>query len=428
MSVAALLARFSLAGLVVMVLLASVIYVLARDAGRKQAIDSAEQVAAVTARGIVEPRLSPELVAGDPTALARFDDAIQRYVLTPSLVQVKVWDADGRIVYSNERQLIGQVFDLGQDESDALTGKRGINSEISDLTRSENEFERPFGKLLEVYTGVRSLDGEPLLFEAYFKYDAVLSAGDAQWRSYAPPALAALVLLQLVQIPFAWSLARRLQRQEQDRRRLLQHAVDASDAERRRIAGHLHDGVVQQLTGLTYSFDAARLDGPDAGRDEGLVRHAATQLRSSTAELRTLLVDIYPPNLAEEGLPAALTELAEGLHNRGTEVAVDVDSAADLPLESSSVLFRSAQELLRNVVAHAGARKVDLRAVSDGHTARLVVQDDGCGFDPTDLHQQRAAGHLGLRALGDLVAQAGGRLHVTSAPGQGTRAEVTVPR
>ena len=426
-SVAALVTRFSVAGLVVMVLLASVIWVLAREAGREQAIDSAQQVTAVTAEGIVEPRLSAGVVGGDPGALAGFDEAMQRYVLTDSLVRVKVWNADGRIVYSNESDLIGRQFQLGVDEREALLSQQGTDSEISDLTRPENEFERPFDKLLEVYTGVRSQTGEPLLFEAYFRYDAVAKAGEAQWRSYAPPALAALLLLQLVQIPFAWSLARRLQRQQQDRQRLLQHAVDASDAERRRIAGHLHDGVVQQLTGLTYSLDAARLDRPNPGRDAELVRQAATQLRSSTGELRSLLVDIYPPNLAEEGLPAALTELAEGLENRGVQVALDVDSAADLTPEVSSVLFRSAQEVLRNVVAHSGAQSVELQAVSDGHIATLMVEDDGRGFDPADLQQQRAAGHLGLRALRDLVAQAGGRLVITSAPGEGTRAEVTVP-
>ncbi|SDS58688.1 Histidine kinase-, DNA gyrase B-, and HSP90-like ATPase [Friedmanniella luteola] len=426
-SVPGLVVRFSLAGLVVMVLLASVIAALAREAGQDQAIDAAQEVTAVTARGIAEPRLTAQLVDGDPEQLTAFNDAMQRYVLTGSLVRVKLWDADGRVVYSDESRLIGRRYPLGEEEREALVDQRGTDSEISDLTQEENEFERPFGKLLEVYTGVSSSDGEPLLFEAYFRYDAVAAAGQAQWRSYAPPALAALLLLQLVQIPFAWSLARRLQRQQQDRQRLLQHAVDASAAERRRIAGDLHDGVVQQLTGVTYALDAARLEGLDAERDAALVRETAVQLRSSTAALRSLLVDIYPPNLAEEGLPAALTELAEGLQNAGVRVALDVESAADLTPEVSSVLFRSAQEVLRNVVAHSRAQRVEVQARSDGQTAVLVVDDDGRGFDQADLEEQRAAGHLGLRALGDLVARAGGRLEVTSAPGQGTRAEVSVP-
>ena len=352
---------------------------------------------------------------------------MQQYVLNDSLVRVKVWDADGRIVYSDESRLIGLTFPLGEEERDALAEQGRPDSEISDLGREENKFERPYGKLLEVYVGVKSTSGEPLLFEAYFRYEAVADAGQQQWKSYAPPALAALLLLQLVQIPFAWSLARRVERQQQDRQQLLQHAVDASDAERRRVAGDLHDGVVQHLTGLTYALDAARLQGPDPDRDAELVRTTAAELRNTVGQLRSLLVDIYPPNLAEEGLPAALSELASGLENAGMRVELDVDSTADLPPEVSSVLFRSAQEVLRNVVTHSRAQTVELQAVSDGSTAVLVVDDDGQGFDQSELASRSSNGHIGLRALGDLVARAGGKLTVTSAPGRGTRAEVRLP-
>jgi signal transduction histidine kinase len=426
-SAAALVARFTIAGVVVMVLLATAFAVLARQAGKNQAVELAEQVTAVTAHGIAEPRLTRAVVRGDPKALTEFNDAMDRYVRRGSLVRVKVWNKDGRIIYSDESRLIGQTFPLGPEEREALLEQGPPDSEISDLTRTENTYDRPYGKLLEVYVGVPAQTREPLLFEAYFKYDAVREAGWQQWRNYAPPALAALLLLQLVQIPFAWSLARRLERQQQERQQLLQHAVDASDAERRRIAGDLHDGVVQQLTGLTYALDAARLQGPDPDRDIELIGRTATQLRTTTGELRSLLVDIYPPNLAEEGLPAALAELASGLENAGVRVALDVESTAHLPPEVSSVLFRSAQEVLRNVVTHSRAQTVELQAVSDGSTAVLVVDDDGRGFDQSDLASRLTDGHIGLRSLGDLVARAGGRLTVTSAPGQGTRAEVRVP-
>jgi signal transduction histidine kinase len=426
-SAAALVARFTIAGVVVMVLLATAFAVLARQAGKNQAVELAEQVTAVTAHGIAEPRLTRAVVRGDPKALTEFNDAMDRYVRRGSLVRVKVWNKDGRIIYSDESRLIGQTFPLGPEEREALLEQGPPDSEISDLTRTENTYDRPYGKLLEVYVGVPARTGEPLLFEPYFRYEAVTDAGRQQWRSYAPPALAALLLLQLVQIPFAWSLARRLERQQQDRQQLLQHAVDASDAERRRIAGDLHDGVVQQLTGLTYALDAARLQGSDPERDIELIGRTASQLRTTTGELRSLLVDIYPPNLAEEGLPAALAELASGLENAGVHVDLDVDSTADLPPDVSSVLFRSAQEVLRNVITHSRAQTVELQAVSDGSTALLVVDDDGRGFDQSDLASRLSDGHIGLRSLGDLVARAGGRLTVTSAPGQGTRAEVRVP-
>jgi len=425
-SVTALVVRFSLAGLVVMVLLGSVVAVLARQAGTDQAVDAARRVAWVTGRGIAEPRLTSAVVSGDPQALAALDADLRRYVLQGSLVRVKIWRADGRILYSDEPRLVGQRFTLEEEEVEALQ-ERTTDSEISDLSAPENVYERPFGKLLEVYVGLTAADGEPLLFEAYFRYDAVVDAAEAQWRRYAPATLTGLLVLQLVQIPFAWSLARRLQRQQRDRQRLLQRAVDASHTERRRIAADLHDGVVQDLTGLTYALDAARLAPPDPAGQREVVGQAATQLRSSVADLRTLLVEIYPPDLAEEGLPAALTDLAAGLERTGLAVEVDVEGGADLPLATSSVLYRSGQEVLRNVVAHSDARRVVLHLDADESSARLVVDDDGRGFDEADLDQRFADGHIGLRSLGDLVDDAGGTLTIRSAPGRGTRVEIVVP-
>ncbi len=425
-SVAGLVARFSLAGLVVMALLVVIIALLARQAGTEQAIESARQITWVSARGIAQPRLTPQVVAGDPAALTEFDRAMRAYVLQGSLVRVKVWDADGRIVYSDESRLIGRSFTLDEEEREAMADQTA-DSEISDLAEPENEYERSSGKLLEVYAGVRSTTGQPMLFEAYFRYDGVVASGQAEWRRFAPAALGGLLVLQLVQIPFAYSLARRLQRQQRDRQRLLQQAVDASDAERRRVAADLHDGVVQELTGLTYSLDAARLGPSDPDRDRELVTSAAGQLRRSTGNLRSLLVDIYPPTLAEEGLPASLTELASGLERAGLTVDLDVDQTADLPATTSAVLFRSAQEVLRNIVRHSDARHVELSAtVSDRH-ATLVVDDDGRGFATEELSGRLAAGHVGLRSLGDLVTESGGRLTLRSAPGQGTRVEIVVP-
>ena len=91
------------------------------------------------------------------------------------------------------------------------------------------------------------------------------------------------------------------------------------------------------------------------------------------------------------------------------------------------MLYRSAQEILRNVTAHSGAEQVQITVTVDAGAATLVVDDDGRGFDVADLERRLDEGHLGLRSLGDLVAEAGGTLVVRSGPSQGTRAEVSVP-
>jgi len=252
-------------------------------------------------------------------------------------------------------------------------------------------------------------------------------AGRATWHRFAPIAVGALVVLQLVQIPLAWSLARRLQRQQHEREDLLRHAVEASDAERRRIAGELHDGVVQQLTGITYALDAARLGRPDPARHQEVIAQAAAGLRAGVGALRSLLVDIYPPNLAEEGLGSALAELAAGLERTGVRVSLDVAVAERLNPVTAALVFRTAQEALRNVSTHSGAEQVEINVAEQGGTVRLVIDDDGRGFDGEVIAERVGGGHIGLRALGDLIAEAGGRLVIRSAPAAGTRVELEVP-
>lgn len=426
-SVRQLMLRFTAAGVVATLLLAAVIAVLARQAGTREAIDSARQITWVSATGIAEPLLTDGLVRGDPVAVAAFHDAMSRVVLQGSLVRVKLWTPQGRVVYASESRLIGAVFQLDDEELTALAEGR-MASGVSDLTKPENRYERSFGKLLEVYVGVRTVTGAPLLFEAYFDYAAVARTGQQQWRQYAPPVLGGLVLLQLVQIPAAWSLATRLRRHQEAAERLLRNAVDSSDLERRRIAADLHDGLVQELVGVTYALDAARLGTPDSDRDRSVIAAAASRLRGSVAQLRSQLVEIYPPDLAAVGLSAALQELTADLHAAGVTVVVELDRTVDdLAPDLTRLLFRAAQECLRNVARHSGATQVRVSVRSASGTVRLVVEDDGAGFDGADLARRAEEGHVGLRSLTDLVADAGGRVVVSSAPGRGTCVELVLP-
>jgi two-component system NarL family sensor kinase len=184
---------------------------------------------------------------------------------------------------------------------------------------------------------------------------------------------------------------------------------------------------VQQLTGVTYTLDAARLGKADAQQQRGVIAEAAAELRSGIGALRSLLVDIYPPNLAEEGLGSTLVELAAGLERTGIKVNLDLPDTDQFPAVTAGLLFRAAQETLRNVATHSGAQQVDIKvSVQDGKV-RLVVDDDGRGFDGGLLTERHDGGHFGLRALSDLIAGARGHLVIRSAPAAGTRVEVEVP-
>lgn len=427
MGARALLVRFTAAGLLVLGVLAALIALLARQTGTEQAVDQASQTTYLIAKAVVEPHLTPETVAGEPEALREFSTRLRAFVPEGSLVRAKVWDVDGRVVYSDEPRLIGEQFALGADAMAALNQPWETHSKISDLDRPENRFETEFERLLEVYVGVESTAGQPLLFEAYFRYDAVVDVGRETWQRFAPPALGALVVLELVQIPFAWSLARRLGRQQQDRERLLRYAVESSDAERRRVAGDLHDGVIQELTGLTFALDASRLGNATEEDRSRLIAAGATRLRSSISELRTLMVDLYPPNLDTLGLDVALRELAGNLEQHGIAVELDLQRIDGLTPELTALLFRGAQEAIRNVIAHSDARLVRVEARMTDGCAVLQIDDDGRGFNASTLGRRREGGHFGLRTLGDLVTDSGGTLTVRSAPGAGTDLRLEVP-
>jgi signal transduction histidine kinase len=242
--------------------------------------------------------------------------------------------------------------------------------------------------------------------------------------AFAPPLLGGLLVLLLLQLPLAWGLARRLRREHAQREALLSNAIAASDRERRQIAADLHDGVVQDLAGVAFGLaplaDAAQRRG-DAEEADAL-RDAGGRLRQGVRDLRTLLVEIHPPNLASAGLDAALSDLLSPLAAAGVATSLEVDPQA-LPAERDSdgpalaLIYRVAREAVRNAREHGGASAVSiaLSCAAPG-VARLVVRDDGRGFAPADRARAEAAGHVGLRLLEDLAAQAGGRLAVASAP------------
>lgn len=426
-SVSRLVLRFALAGMPVLVAAIVVTAVASVRIGTQLGIDDARRINWVSSTVVEEQGLSDGLLVGDDAAVAKVNDVVNRYVVRGSLVRVKIWDRDGTILYSNEPRLIGMRFGLDADELDVLEGRAPAAAEASDLSKPENRFEDD-ERLLEVYQAISTPNGTPLLFEGYFHYDDVATTGRNLWRQFAPIAVGVLLVLQMVQIPFAWSMARRLRSGQQQRERLLQHAIDSSDAERRRIASDLHDGVVQDLTGVSLSLAAAGRNNPDPLTGE-LLGDAGGQIRETVKSLRSLLVDIYPPNLYEEGLENALADLLAGLHNRNVATTLDVDAeATNLPAESVSLLYRCAQEALRNVANHADARNVDVQVRCYPGVVTLIIEDDGRGFDQEELLNRVKRGHVGLKSLAGLIGDAGGQLELRSQADHGTYLEASLPR
>ena len=401
---------------------------------RQIAIDEAEhdtrERVEAAGRVVEAAGLSDGVLTGDRAALRRLDELVLGQVLTGSVVRVKLWSEDGTVLYSDVPQLIGRRFALGEEERE-LFEEGGAEAELSDLSQPENRYERAEGKLLEAHTAIRTPDGTQVLFEIYQRFSSVSTDASRLLRAFAPALLGGLLVLLLFQLPFAWSLQRRLQRDHREREALLSSAIEASARERGQIAADLHDGVVQDLAGVAFGLAPLAAEARARGdeRDAAVLDDATARLRQGVRELRTLLVEIHPPNLDAAGLEVALSDLLSPLSAAGLETALEVsDDAASPGAEPAALLYRTAREAVRNALAHGAPTRVEIALTRPAPgRVRLRVSDDGGGFDAEARERSAAAGHVGLTLLEDLAERAGGRLEVRSAPGAGTDVELELP-
>jgi len=401
-----------------------------RTVAEREAVKDAAKTTDLLAESVVQPALRDTLLTHDPTAYAALDEMVRIRVLSPDVVRVKVWTPDGTIIYSDEPKVVGLAFPLDDDERAALTDGTTL-AEISDVTKSENRFEQNGDKLLEVYRPVRTPGGSRLLFEAYLPYGAVSTRTGVLWRGFASITFTSLLLLLLLMLPIIWRLLDRVRAAQEHRVALLEHAVDASTDERRRIADTLHDGVVQELAAASFAVSGAAERAESDGRTEtaDVVRRAGAAVRGTIGSLQALLVDSYPPDLSSAGLVAALTDLADTARTPDIDVRLETTMGpTGLDAEGERLVYRVAQESLRNAIRHSTAAHIDITLELVGADVVLVVADDGRGFDVRPTFDEPRDGHFGVRVMGDLAARSGALLDVCSAPGEGTAWRLTVPR
>jgi signal transduction histidine kinase len=319
--VAASVARFAVAGFMVTLALGAVIGVLAERAGAAQVTRSFQRLADVVADAVVAPHLTPALLHGDLSAQEALRTTVTRLVNRGPVVDVRVWDAAGRTVWADDPQLIGQTTPLPDDLQWALDGQSSVVcSEEGPPSTGSGAAADP-GDLLTVYAGVQNEDATPLLVALSERYRDMQIIAKRDWFRFGPASLGALLLLELLQIPFVWSLVRRLRRRQAEAEAaLLQTAANSAEITRRRITSEVHDHVIQDLTGLTYDLDAARLRGRPRNADDALLLdRTASEVRQSIADLRTLVVGLAPARVLAGDPTRALGPLAERQDEPGTQ-------------------------------------------------------------------------------------------------------------
>jgi len=215
-------------------------------------------------------------------------------------------------------------------------------------------------------------------------------------------------------------------------RALSAQLAEIAEAERRRLVRELHDQVGQRLTALGINLNIIRTQMPQETGDaiRSRIDDSLSLVEQTTECIRGVMAELRPPVLDDYGLVAALRWYGEQFARR-TGIAVAVQGEEPVPRLAARVetaLFHIAQEALTNVAKHAQARNVVVTVQMHDDILRLVVADDGIGFDSAHVTDPGGGHGWGLLTMTERAEAVGGRCRIESIPGQGARVIVEVAR
>ena len=216
-----------------------------------------------------------------------------------------------------------------------------------------------------------------------------------------------------------------VERHEHQISALNERLMKAQEQERIRIAGELHDGVMQDMLAVTMMLGTARRRlTPESGA-AATIDKAQQKLIQAGTDLRQLSHDLHPPLLQEAGLSKAVHDYCEQFSGAcGIPVSCDSEEVGDLSRGAALALFRIVQEALGNAAKHARARHIRVRLARSEDVVSLTIADDGIGIDRTRL---ASGGGLGLVMMRERANQLNGTFAFESAPGRGTTISVVIP-
>jgi signal transduction histidine kinase len=417
-----------IASLGVMLVVAIVAQTFSHRIAKAETERDAHWIGQSVATGLIGPLVTQGVRAGVPADMQTLDAAARARIASGTVLRIKVWSADGTVLYSDAPALIGKKFELDPDDIEVVNGGP-VDSDVSDVNRPENVYERGLGQLVEVYARAIDQTGQPVLVETYFAVDRLKARTRELERGSMLVLLSSLLVLGALMLPLSVWLAKRAERSERERLAAERAAADAALAERKRLAAELHDGVIQDLTAVGYALyslsrGVERYEAvPDSGGAEltAAVDRISEIVRTDIAVLRGVSTSMY----FSQGQDIDLSRMIRDLIVAGPEgVRADIDDLPPLSASVVSAVFQVAREALRNSLSHSGdLPRLTLR-VSDERLA-LTVTDRGAGYDPEKV-SVAADGHLGMTLLEDAAARVGGVLKITTAPGRGTIVRLTV--
>jgi signal transduction histidine kinase len=374
---------------------------------------------------------------------AQLDRLVADTPLSEHIVAFKIWNPQGRILYSTNPALIGQVFPLKDELARAIQGE--VVSHITDLEDVENLLERgQYTELIETYSPVQANSTNEVIavVEFYQPADAlrrqIQAARTSSWIVVgAATLLVYAALTSLVrrgshtierqraelraQVTQLTDLLEQNQHLHQRVSRATAHAAELNERFLRRISAELHDGPAQDLGLALLRLDKviARSEAltDSNGNDLAAVE---TAVRTALQEVRAISGGLGVPELDRLTLTETLARVIK-VQQRRTEMAVATQFEAlpdQAPLPIKIAAYRLIQEALSNAHQHAAGREVQVCVTTDGDQLRVEVSDRGPGFAPVATDP---IDHLGLAGMRERVESLGGRFEVHTSAGQGTR-------
>ncbi len=353
-----------------------------------------------------------EQMRGD--AAVRRSERALREMLGAASEAILIANGNGLITYANE--MAARTFAYPLEELTGLSIERLVPEERLD-ERGHDGFASPSS--LGVMGGNREVRGrrkDGTLFPA----EVGLSVMEGEQGP--------LVVAFVSDVTARHEAEARIRAYKKNLQEMAFDAALVEERSRRKLAADLHDNIGQTLALAQIRLKAAqsRLETGGAAKDlaEGikLIGVALTDTRELTFELS-------PPVLYDLGLPAAVAWLGEQLeaqHNLRVEVEADVPFGK-LEDETAGLLFRAVREMLTNVVKHAKTPKAAVSVHRVDGTLRVVVEDEGTGFDPNRLKSYEAAKGFGLFSVREQITRLGGTFEAASSPEQGTRITLQIP-